>query len=546
MIFKKYLLKFDLLGKTQNLTISKRDTYPTYLGSIISLIIIIVLGYFLFYFGLQIINKDKLNLVTTVYNIDNPPKTFLNDSVIALTFAIQNPDYSVYINESIYTLQSTMHTITIDDMGNSNEVLTPVPMIKCSEYTFKVIPEYFKLQDLDNLYCIGSTENIYLQGEYGKSTYSYINFEFSRCVNTTENNNTCKSEEEINSRLTGGYLGMFISDLSIIPNNYEHPSNIYGKNLFTSFSGKQYTDAWLTLKEIEVNTDCGLIINEIKTENFIAYNSLVTTSDNREGAIFLTLNLRMSQTKEIYDRSYDKLQSVAAELGGIMKFCFVCGEVAVYIIRELLYRDYILSFFFEDNSKNERERRSIFNEKSFNNSNSILPMSNSIFLYSPKKKPGNPDTNISKNVVVSPDTNISKNVVVSPQGSISKRKKSTNIRNSISHNMVSKRSNKSMKETQKKSQHLMTLTSCSFFGCLFSKETRNNISNVYYKYQRIGFLFDVIHYLKSKDDIASIKKIVFDENQNKFMLRRYSFVLNDKIEEDLFNYSLKIPKRVIK
>ena len=232
MIFKKYLLKFDLLGKTQNLTISKRDTYPTYLGSIISLIIIIVLGYFLFYFGLQIINKDKLNLVTTVYNIDNPPKTFLNDSVIALTFAIQNPDYSVYINESIYTLQSTMHTITIDDMGNSNEVLTPVPMIKCSEYTFKVIPEYFKLQDLDNLYCIGSTENIYLQGEYGKSTYSYINFEFSRCVNTTENNNTCKSEEEINSRLTGGYLGMFISDLSIIPNNYEHPSNIYGKNLF--------------------------------------------------------------------------------------------------------------------------------------------------------------------------------------------------------------------------------------------------------------------------------------------------------------------------
>ena len=170
MIFKKYLLKFDLLGKTQNLTISKRDTYPTYLGSIISLIIIIVLGYFLFYFGLQIINKDKLNLVTTVYNIDNPPKTFLNDSVIALTFAIQNPDYSVYINESIYTLQSTMHTITIDDMGNSNEVLTPVPMIKCSEYTFKVIPEYFKLQDLDNLYCIGSTENIYLQGEYGNST----------------------------------------------------------------------------------------------------------------------------------------------------------------------------------------------------------------------------------------------------------------------------------------------------------------------------------------------------------------------------------------
>ena len=38
----------------------------------------------------------------------------------------------------------------------------------------------------------------------------------------------------------------------------------------------------------------------------------------------------------------------------------------------------------------------------------------------------------------------------------------------------------------------------------------------------------------------------FDENQNKFMLRRYSFELNDKIEEDLFNYSLKIPKRVIK
>ena len=538
MHFKKYLLKLDLLGKTQNLTISKRDTYPTYLGSIISIIIIIILAYFLFYFGLEIINKDKLNLVTTVYNIDDPPKTFLNDSVVAFTLAIENPDYSVYINESIYTLQSTMHTITIDDMGNSKEVLTPIPMVRCSEYTFKVIPEYFKLQDLDNLYCIKSTEDIFLQGEYGKAAWSYINFEFSRCVNKTENNNMCKSEEEINSRLTGGYLGMFISDLSIIPNNYEHPSNIYGKNLFTSFSSKQYTDAWLTLKVIEVNTDYGLVINGIKTEKFIAYNSLVTTSDYREGAIFLTLNLRMSQTKEIYDRSYDKLQSVAAELGGIMKFCFVCGEMVVYIVRELLYRDYILSFFFEDFGKNEKERKSIFNEKSFNNSNSILPINNSIFVYSPKKKS------------MSPETNISKNVIVSPKGSISKRNKNTNIKNittnSINNNIMSKRSNRSIKEIQKKSQHLMTLTSCSFFSCLFSKQTRDNISNVYYKYQRIGFLFDVIHYLKSKDEIASIKKIVFDESQNRFMLRRYSFELNDKIEEELFNYSMKIPKRVIK
>ena len=491
MYFKYYFLQCDFLGKTQNFTIAKKNTFRTYIGSILSLIIIAIMISFVTYFAISIFDKDNPNLVTTVYNVDDPPFTPINDSVHIMTLSLQTPNYSLYIDESIYTLNAFFMKYTISHNGTQEIRKEKLNIIKCNEYNFTLLPDYFAHLDLDNLYCLDKNSSLYIKGEYGKEEWTFINYEFSRCVNTSENNNICKSDQEIDDKLAGGFLGIFMTDLSIIPNQYNKPSVLYGKNVFTTFMNDRYTDVWFYMKIIKVNTDRGLLLKDIKHEEFIAYDSFMTTSDYRRSEVFLNLHFRLSQRTEIYDRTYQKIQAIAAELGGIIKISLIIGELLVYLFREVLYKDYILTFFSEDKNCN------CSNKSGF------------IVYTSPNKK---------------------------YIDSVSKNFSFSSINRLVSLN--------SKKEIKKEERHKVKLNSMVLLGpCLFDSKIRRNIALINSKFKRIEYLFDVIHFLKSKDEIRALKRIVFDDIQNKTLMQSYSFQLNASEDEKQFDFSIENIKK---
>ena len=314
-----------------------------------------------------------------------------------------------------------------------------------------------------------------------------------------------------------------MTDLSIIPSDYKNPSNIYGKNLFSSFQKDFLTDVWFYMKTIEVNTDSGLLIQKMNKETYLAYDSHFTTSDYRKDEVFLNLHFRLSQTTEIYDRTYDKLQAIAAELGGIMKFCLVCGEMIVYFFREVLYRDYILTFFFEEPSKDKQLK-----EKSVLSNHSNVC---SVFMHSPSQN---------KKLDAKENNNNTNNYLVSPCSSQIKMKNS-NSKIDLTENI---KSPLRATNTKKMLAHRTTLNSCLLLGpCLFDSRIRKNIKSINEKYHRIAFLFDVVHYLKSKDELNSVKKVIFDEIQNKLITKSYSFKLNPQEEKKQFDFSVNFPKK---
>ena len=491
MYFKYYFLQCDFLGKTQNFTIAKKNTFRTYIGSILSLIIIAIMISFVTYFSISIFDKDNPNLVTTVYNVDDPPFTPINDSVHIMTLSLQTPNYSLYIDESIYTLNAFFMKYTISHNGTQEILKEKLNIIKCNEYNFTLLPDYFAHLDLDNLYCLDKNSSLYIKGEYGKEEWTFINYEFSRCVNTSENNNICKSDQEIDDKLAGGFLGIFMTDLSIIPNQYNNPSVLYGKNVFTTFMNDRYTDVWFYMKIIKVNTDRGLLLKDIKHEEFIAYDSFMTTSDYRRSDVFLNLHFRLSQRTEIYDRTYQKVQAIAAELGGIIKISLIIGELLVYLFREVLYKDYILTFFSEDKNCN------CSNKSGF------------IVYTSPNKK---------------------------YIDSVCKNFSFSSINRLVSLN--------SKKEIKKEERHKVKLNSMVLLGpCLFDSKIRKNIALINSKFKRIEYLFDVIHFLKSKDEIRALKRIVFDDIQNKTLMQSYSFQLNASEDEKQFDFSIENIKK---
>ena len=589
MKYNLLFLKLDFLGKTQNFRIAKQDTFRTSIGALFSLIIVTVISCFFIYLFLNVILMKNLKVVTTHFIDENPPKISLSNASYIIALSLQNPDYSVYIDESIYSINLTLLTIIRLGDGSVQNITEPLELIQCSKYKFTLIPEYFNLMDINNLYCINTTRDIFLQGSFGQENWTYLNFEFNKCVNSTKNNNSCLSEELINQKLEGGYIGLFVTDFAVYPNDYKEPFHLYGKNIFTGFSGQDYLDFWIYLKQIEVQTDTGLLLRQIKTKKSFQFESTSETLDHRGGKNFLSVKLRLAKNKEIFERSYTKLHEVVADFGGIIKFCWIVGEIFVYFFRELLYKDYILSFFFE---KKEQKDTAPLDKKnssklSFNLHKSDTNLKKHKYLnYMNNASTLSHPTRTFINHIVSPIHTINKqrtkffynrqylgnnfsliafnkeinnpsNKEVSQECSFNSANDSqpnNKVRNNVPEEQLVKQNNYLVQQKFTEQSDFMLscdskikifrykrkITLLKLMGpCLFSKKIRERVYDIHEQFKRILFWFDVIHYLKQNNDLVFIKQFLFEPKQLQRFKNKYAFELSTLNDMNIFNNKIQ-------
>lgn len=602
------IINFDFLGFKQGFSIGSRRSFQTYLGACCSFIVTIIITYFAYSFSKKVLERKNPNIIVTTYIDEHSSQVNFDQHSFILTLALQNPDYSYYLNESIYKLTTfAISKEIIDSDGTIQTTEEEIPLIKCSDISeFELIPDYFMTLDLDNLYCLHANNPIILEGEYGKNIWKFIQFRFSKCINSTLNNYSCSTKEEIETRLSGGYLGLFMSHYTVVPNNYKEPIKLIGKNIFGSFSGKYYSDFFMYLKTLQVNTDKGLFTESLITEKKVCYSSHNSANDQREVSDnFLSLTIQMTQEREVYDRSYKKIQGVAAEIGGIMKVCLFSGEIIVYFFRRILYQDYITSFFYE--TKENKKFRSLISNNNNNiqhllgkthretNQNTILipvpshfninskPERNSDMNYSnyvnldkdsiandinalnrlSNIKRARPGSSLINNYIKKTKTHVhSTTSNIFRQNTYSNFKPRINQSNSIvfdtlkphQQTSISKHVNienslqissyptKLVEVTKpQKEMHLWMM----FGPCLFNKSIKTYMQEVNRKYNQINFLFDVLHYLKIQNDCKLLKKLSIKGGNYLYnYFKTYNFILPTQEEVNLFKESLITHKRM--
>ena len=344
MKFSTLFIKLDFLGTKPCFTVNGNENYKTYFGSLMSIITFFLVSYFFLYFSIQIITHKNPKLITSIYNDEIPPKIKIKKKNFAFGFGLQTLNYDNFMDESIYTVEIIKSIVTLNKDGSNNEQQIIINKTKCNQNEFDSIPDYFKGIPIEKLYCI-DTEEITLGGEHKANIWIYYTIKFLMCKNSTENNNSCYSIDVINKYLEGGYLGIFMSDINIIPTNYSNPIRLYGKNLFTTFSIKHYVDCWLYIKRIYIQTDKGLFLNHFKEDLYYAFDSLENYIDYRQNDNFLNLRIRENAKREVYQRIYLKIQEVTANAGGIVQVCSIISQILIYFIKTTLYKNYINQFF---------------------------------------------------------------------------------------------------------------------------------------------------------------------------------------------------------
>ena len=576
------LFTFDYFALRPHLYFNGKYYYSTIFGSCLSIIILIGICIFLTYYLLIVFNKKETKLITTIFNDENPQLIHLKRDNFALTISLQDVFYNNYINESIYTIKANKIKVVLNEDGTSTTYTSKINLIKCSEFTFQIIPDYFKQLPLDHLYCLNDTD-MEIQGQFMQPIWQFINFEFSKC-NKETSKVECAPDEIIEKVLSGGFIGMFITDFSIDTNNYSHPFYVYGRNVYNGFSEFYYIDLWIYLKPIEIITDEGILFTKTKKHNVFAYESMKHDVYFKDGDVFASVTIRDSPKREVYERSYTKIQDVGAIIGGIVNLCLTLGEWCIYFIKFLLYKNYFLQFFsennviFYENIQNSKKKTKDDNKIEIKNYNSIKNY---------KKSDSNYIININFNDNKNSSSNLFNNSNIN-KNNISKRKKSNNeiisnfkIKKNINSNLSLNNNNiifqnqdynkkpvlkKNLLNYNNNLDNMLNydydmsksflflmqnnkdyfkkkppkiIDERSFILLCCQKNAWNKIKNINKKFSKINYLFDLIYIIKTRNEINIIENILFNKEQKNILSGLYKFNSNFLIERIGFEENVK-------
>jgi hypothetical protein len=185
--------------------------------------------------------------------------------------------------------------------------------------------------------------------------------------------NICADENIIENELSSVNLQMMSLDYMVDHLNSETPYKLYLRKDDHSFGTDLFKKHTHFIKKVEHNSDFGLIFKKTVIHKFFKYGASNTDFNlknlkNEENFGQIIFNL--SDKSDVYQRSYIKLQSVFANVGGIANVVFILSAILAKIAVENLYIITIVNeCFFKNESESPEKSKKNYKTTSLTNLN---------------------------------------------------------------------------------------------------------------------------------------------------------------------------------
>ena len=202
-----------------------------------------------------------------IYNYENlslkKPSINLKSDIFYFSFGFKFLNGTGFVDETIYYPKLFYYEQINKNSKNVDIIIKQLEVEKCN--ITKFIPKYhilLKNNDLSNNYYLKNIEDMKLIGNNGYYEMSSIKIIFYPCINTTNNNNYCKSRDIIDKYLTNSYLSFHLQNIEILSNNYENPIIPIIKNIHTDFGKGIFKQLFIYFKIVEIENDINLFFQK--------------------------------------------------------------------------------------------------------------------------------------------------------------------------------------------------------------------------------------------------------------------------------------------
>lgn len=353
--FFSLLKSQDLFKKPFFLRISQQDQVSSYFGVLISFFIY---GLLLF----QISQSDvfrKLSpklLVQTIEASSRPRLIFSNQTITISLVDVYGIGY----------VDPTMFTVTVKNIQqDSTSNITSEKTLHLCQPEDMMTPE-----DLDEYYLRDSSfcldnRTFGVEGFFNEGFIDYLIIELHLCQNSSFNNNSCASYDQMLSFLKGKYFQLIHSGNVVQTQNYAQPLKRKYQTDVYMVDVRIQKIIYYTFQQLQMTTDDGFLLsNLINLESFLFQKKEVdlTVSDDITAPV-LTLSFYSSDQVLTIQRIYQSLPEALAVLGGLFTFLHFCGGVFCNFEKKLQITMTTMNYLyrFQTNNYENKQKASFSN-----------------------------------------------------------------------------------------------------------------------------------------------------------------------------------------
>ena len=356
--FSKVLENFDLFGKEIEIYYKGKGKRTSIIGFIFTSIYILAYLTFFIYKLVMMFKRTDVTFYDTYAFTGEPPNIKLTPEKFYGGFALVNPYTSeTYVDNTIYTVQP-FYVDGVKKDGKWSFVPTPLTLETCKLERFhEKYRDIFRTKHMEKMHCVPFLNHT-LRGHLTYDVYSYYLVRFVPCINSTLNNNHCKSIEEIRKYLTKTALTFKMEDVDLTPQDYHNPVVLRGKEVSAYVSKNLFQDIHSFFQVVNIETDEDLIgfeaFGSIKKEQYIKYDQAVFVSQLSRSNLDQTVwnesiadvTIALSEKELTQKRTYPKLIVVLGDVGGLMEVLYSLFRILAAFLTDALYNASLVNHLF--------------------------------------------------------------------------------------------------------------------------------------------------------------------------------------------------------
>ncbi len=363
MGLKSSFVNYDMYSKRTSFFYNNQEKIGSYFGLFLTFIYIIASLSLFIYQIILAFKREELNAYESTIYSQQMPSIDINSSQLYFAFGLEEPSTSNrFIDDSIYIPK----IVFIDKIKINGELITKeqktLEYERCNVENFgKNYQHLFIENELNNSYCLKKFNNtLTLAGGYKYERMTYIRIRIYPCVNTTENKNHCRPQEDIDYYMSSGYFSIILKDVGLNPSNFSFPVLPTLQDLYTTIDKKIYKNYILNFGITEVQSDIGIINENIKVDKYLQFRKELQTFSFRDeieyynGKSVILVQLKLDDNILIQKRSYLKMNVILSRIGGYMQLMNTIFLLITSIINRLNSQLKIINSIFNFNLKKNK------------------------------------------------------------------------------------------------------------------------------------------------------------------------------------------------
>ena len=324
--------EFDIFAKRLGLFYNGGEKVGSLFGLILTIIYIIASIFILIYYTISIVKKEDVQVNDSIeYSSDIPYIDLNNSDLLYLAFGVEKVGSATrFIDETIYYPKAFYYYGEKSTSGGEFNTIEyrNLKIEKCKVEKFgKNYQHLFTKGEFDESYCLSDLD-FALTGGFIYDKFSCIQIMIYPCYNTTENNNNCKPQEEIDKVLAGGYFSILLKDIGLNPNNQSNPILPTIQDFYTTISKDFFRDVIFNYEITDVISDEGIIFEKKKKERYLKYERIKESfylrndTEYYKGESILKFDIRLSDNIHVQRRVYKKFANALSTTGGYMQMIY--------------------------------------------------------------------------------------------------------------------------------------------------------------------------------------------------------------------------------